>query len=206
MRHPVRHRRLVVLTLTGLLLTLVPSASAHLTKVSGPFRVSLGWGNEPPYAGLDNFIEVDLADAAGAPVGAAGALEVEVSIGGSRTTLPLLPTEEPGAFRAVLVPTRPGAYSFHITGAVNGRPIDAGSTCSEQTFECVAPVSEVEFPIKDPSVSEVAQRLSRELPRAEQRGDTADQAKRIAFVAVGLAAISLAVALLLGMRSRRKRS
>jgi hypothetical protein len=195
---------LIALAVAGQLL-LAATASAHVTKVSGPFRVEFGWGSEPALAGSANFVDVKVSNAAGVPVSAgAGALDAQVSFGAARVTLPLLPGEVPGAYSATLVPTRPGTYSFRISGELAGRPVEVAATCSEATFECVDPVTEVEFPVKDPPVSDIAQRLSRELPRAQQSGDTADQARLIAIAAIALAAIALAVALVLGLRTPDK--
>jgi len=205
MRQSGRSGRLVLLALTGLLLAVPAAAPAHVTKASGPLRVTLGWGEEPPLTGLRNFVEVAVSDASGAPVSDLGdSATVEVSFGEERITLPLLPAERPGEFRAVLVPTRPGTYAFHLTGTVKGRAIDATSTCSEETFECVAAASEVQFPVKDPSTGELAQRLDRELPRAEGAEDSADSAERIAIAALVLAALALAGALWFGLRARRE--
>jgi hypothetical protein len=206
MRHRGGIGRIVALAF-ALLLAVAGNASAHVTKVSGPFEVEMGWGNEPAIAGFENFVEVAVSDRSGAPVSAgADALDVQVSFGDARVSLPLLPDEEPGELRAALVPTRPGTYAFHITGTLRGREVDLASTCSEATFDCVVPVSDVEFPVKDPSISDIAQRLSRELPRAEQSRDTADQAQGIAIVAVALAAVAFAIAVVVGLRSRRKKN
>jgi hypothetical protein len=193
--------------LAGLAMAVAPAAPApaHVTKASGPFRVSMEWGNEPPITGSANFVQVEISDAAGAPVAAGpSALDVQVSFGGARVSLPLLPSGQPGELRAPLVPTRPGSYAFHIAGTLRGRGIDLASTCSSSTFECVVPVSDLEFPVKDPSIGEVAQRVSQESPRAERAADTADSARRVALGAIALAAI--AVALALGLRTRRKRT
>src|SRR5262249_5377596 len=92
------------------------SGGAHEKKSVGPFTLTIGWGDEPAFSGFKNAAEVDVADAAGAPVGE-GSLSVEVLFGEERMPLPLRPAfGRPGKFRAWLVPTRPGIYAFHITG------------------------------------------------------------------------------------------
>ena len=198
--------RVPILVLTGLMIVSAPAAVAHVTRPSGPFEVSFGWGNEPPYSGEGNFVEVGLADRSGAPVGAPpGALRVEVTFSGARTTLPLVPDgEQPGSFRAALVPTRPGTYAFHITGTVRGQAIDTAATCSERTFECVNDISEVEFPVKDPSAGDLAQAVTRVQPRVNDAADTADSARAIAIAAIAVAVVSLLSALWLGLRRRPK--
>jgi hypothetical protein len=199
-----RSRRTVVLALLGLLLILPPSAEAHVTKASGPFRVTFGWGVEPPIAGFPNYVDVAVADASGAPVSGAK-LQAEVSFGKSTETLSLVPADEGGGVRADIVPTRPGTYAFQITGTVKGKPVDVAASCSEGTFECVTPASDVEFPVKDPSVGEIAQRVSRALPRAENSGGS-DSAEGIAIAAIIISALALATAVGYALRGRRKSS
>jgi hypothetical protein len=205
MRQTGRRRRVLVLIplLPMVMLAAASGAAAHVTKVSGPFRVEMGWGNEPPLTGLDNFVDVRVSDASGAAVAVpAGALSVEVTYGDAGVTLPLVPDEQPGRLRGELVPTRPGTYAFHVTGTVQGRTLDVRATCSEATFECVNQSSDVEFPVKDPSTGELAQRLTRESDRVEQATDRVDSAKRIAIVAIAIAAAALGLAAL----GRRKSS
>jgi hypothetical protein len=202
----MRIRGLLWAALTaGLLLAWAPSVSAHVKKPIGPLRLSFGWGDEPPVTGAKNFVEVGVTDAAGAPISDVHDLNVEVSFGDRRVVLPLDPAEESGEFRASLVPTRAGTYAFHITGTANGRAIDMSAGCSEKTFECVADATEIEFPAKDPSASQLADRLLRGLPRAEQRGvDKANDARGLALLAVALAAIALATSIWLALRRARK--
>jgi hypothetical protein len=203
----MRHRRGIVFVLAGLALALAAPASAHVTKASGQLRLSIGWGDEPPVAGSKNIVQVEVSDASGAPVAVPpGALDVQVSFGGAHVTLPLSPGERPGELRAPIVPTRPGSYAFHVTGTLRGHGVDVGAACSEATFECVVPVSDLEFPVKDPSAGELPQRLSRESARAEHAADTADAARRVAIAAIAIAIAAIAVALALGLRSRRKRA
>jgi hypothetical protein len=201
--------KLIVAALSAVLfvaLLVVPTASAHVEKESGPFRVELGWGVEPPLTGLDNFVQVEVADAPGAPIAVpAGALSVEVAYGASAVTLPLVPAEQPGELRADLIPTRPGTYAFHVDGTVRGRALEVGATCSEATFECVEDAAGAEFPVRDPSSGELAQRLLRESERVQQASDDADSAHSLAIVALALAAAALATAIGAVMHGRRKR-
>lgn len=188
-------------------LAAAPAAGAHVTRSSGPYRVELGWGREPAISGSENFVDVGVTQASGGPAaGGRADLQVEVSFGAARTTLPLVPAESPGRFRAVLVPTRPGAYAFHVTGTLGGRAIDVRAACSERTFDCVTPASEVQFPVKAPSSGELAQRVERELPRAERAAGSAQSAKRVAVAALCVAGLALAGAAGLAWRGRRKRA
>ena len=177
-------------------------AQAHVTERAGSFEVELGWGVEPPRLGAENFVEVNVADGSGDPVAVpAGALSVEVVYGDAALTLPLAPTGDPGSLEARLTPTRPGTYSFHVSGSVQGKPLDASATCSESTFECVEAAGGVQFPVADPSAGELAQRLSSEANRVEDAGERADRAQTLAIVALALAAVALAGA----VRASRRR-
>src|SRR4051812_23692572 len=158
-----------------LLLVSAGSAQAHVEKRSGPFRVTMGWGVEPPYSGALNYVEVELADRAGDPVAVPpGALEVEVTFGTALTSLPLLPAGAPGKLRATIIPTRPGTYAFHVTGTVRGRSLDVQAACSPGTFDCVVDPVAIQFPVKEPTAGQLAERVARGLPRAERAADRAD--------------------------------
>jgi len=201
-------RRLqLVAAWAALAAVVAPPAAAHETKPVGPLRLTIGWGDEPAYSGLRNDVEVGVSHADGTPVrNLAGALTVEVSFGEARVALPLLPFEEPGELRAAIVPTRPGTYSFQLTGSVEGQAIDTTSTCSEETFDCVLDVSEIQFPAQDPPSGQLAERLARSLSRTEQAENEATDARRLALVAIALGALALLTSLALGLRRMRKRT
>ena len=179
-------------------------AFAHEKKVVGPVHLVIGWGTEPAVSGLRNSVEVALTDSAGKPVvDGPTQLSVQVSFGDQRVELPLLPSgDRPGLYLAWLVPTRAGTYTFHIAGKVKGHSIATTSTCSSRTFECVVDGSDMQFPAKDPSTAELADRSSRSLTRAERATDDARRAWWMALVAVVLSAGALAV-VLVNARTRR---
>lgn len=105
------------------------------------------------------------------------------------------------------VPCLPGAhptYTFHVAGRLRGQTIDTSSTCSETTFDCVTEVSEVQFPIKDPSTARLAERIGRALPRTERASADAARARNVAIVAIAFAELAFAAAIVLGVRRGRK--
>ena len=192
--------RIRIASIVALAMSVVvsPSANAHERKTAGSYQLVIGWADEPAFSGMKNAVEIDLADRAGAPVTdlGGGSLSVEVIYGDQRVTLPLRPVRQPpGKYRAWLVPTRAGAYTFHISGTVKGEALDVSSTCSEATFACVTDAAELQFPAKDPSPGQLADRMSRGLPRAEQAASAAGVARLIAFTAMALAAVAIAVAM-----------
>lgn len=176
-----------------LLLFFAIPASGHEKKAAGSVHLIIGWGTEPAFSGSRNSVDVDVVDSAGKPVADGGeALSVQVTFGDQSVTLPLLPAgDRPGRYRAWLVPTRAGTYTFHISGKLKGQSIDISSTCSPKTFDCVADASDMQFPAKDPSAAELADRLSRSLPRAERAIEAATRAWWMAVAAMVLSACAV---------------
>src|SRR3954449_1549422 len=138
------------------------AATAHVEQRSGPFRVTMGWAEEPPYSGSPNAVEVEVRRRDGAPVAVPpGALGVQVGFGRAAVTMALTPTEERGSLRAAIVPTRPGTYAFHVSGSLRGHDVDAQATCSSATFDCVLEPTDIQFPVKEPSTGQLAERVER---------------------------------------------
>jgi hypothetical protein len=192
--------RLAGLTVVGAAILLLCAAplAAHETKIVGSLRLTIGWSDEPAFTGLKNAIEVAVSDTAGAPVADVGEpLTVEIAFGEQRMALSLQPVHgRPGSFRAWLMPTRPGTYSFRFTGNAHGQPIDTTATCSDRTFSCVIDVSDLQFPAKDPSPGQLSERMTRTLPRAQLAIDAASRAQAIAIAAIAAAGLALAAAIL----------
>jgi hypothetical protein len=184
-----------VLAAATLALVVAPAASAHVVRTVGPYSVEMGWGNEPPIAGFENFVEVAVTSDQGGPVADLGPdAAVAVSFGDAQKAVPLLPTEEPGEFHATLVPTRPGTYAFQVEATIDGREISTGAKCSEGTFDCVIPAAEVQFPVADPTAGEVAGQVGSALPRIEEACEDADTARWLAIGGLVVAVIALVVA------------
>lgn len=181
---------------------------AHDAHVVGRYRLVVGWGEEPAFTGIRNSIVVAITEAAGGGLVSdlgGGSLSAEVSFGNEHAVLPLQPAwGHPNEFRAWILPTRAGTYTFHITGTVKSQPIDIASTCSEKTFDCVVDASEIQFPAKDPSIGQLAERVDRSLPRAEEALESAARARTVAFSAIAVAALALASAIGLALRGRGK--
>jgi hypothetical protein len=202
------HRRRTVATCAGLFAWLsVQQLSGHDPHVVGAYRLEIGWGEEPAFAGMRNTVTVEVTDAARhVPVTdlGGGTLTAEVVFGGQRVVLPLrADPDHRNTFEASIVPTRPGTYAFHIAGRVNNQPIDVRSICSPQTFDCVVSSDELQFPARDPSAGELSARLERSAPRADRALELANRAQVVAAGAAGLAGLALIAAVGLGLRRRR---
>jgi hypothetical protein len=209
--------KLMRATLVGacVALALVPSSSAyaHEGRTVGDYEFVVGFKNEPTFAGDKSGVEIRLSDAQGDPVVKGVELEVEVVFAGESTTLPVEPDfvvgafGEPGAYGANFFPTRPGRYTFHLTGTVAGQDIDEEFTSGPDTFGDVGDPKEISFPVQDPSTGEIAQRLDQEVPRltatAEDAQDSADSAKTLTFVALGASVLALILALAAMARGRK---
>jgi hypothetical protein len=208
-------RRLTLAVATAGLLCLVAAApaSAHEGRAVGKYNFVVGWGDEPTYDGFKNSVSLLLTDANHKPVTDLGdTLKVEVSTGDQKVTLPMVANfeagefGEPGDYRAWLVPNRPGDYTFHFTGTIRGDAVDVTFTSSDTTFDGVKPVSEVEFPAKDPTVGDLASRVQRSEARAaaqvKEAKDSARTAKTFGMIGIALGAIGIVVGAIGASRRR----
>ncbi len=198
-------------------------AQAHEGRVVGGLRYVVGWGIEPAYTGLSNAVHVSVSEAGGPAVTDIGdSLRVEVSKGDHKVTLSLVPgagTADPGApgeYRALLTPTRLGAYTVRLFGTIRGQAVDQSFTSSATTFDEVRDATSVQFPAVDPSPGQLATRIERELPRLDARTDAvearvataahqADQARALALAAIVAGVLGLVAALThIGRRRGRR--
>jgi hypothetical protein len=155
-----------------LLFSLVPAASAHTGIEVGDYILTIGWRDEPAYAGQPNGVQLFLTNHDDeSPVNDLGPddLSVVVSTAGqdspSLSLTPQFSVEEdfgtPGEYGADLFPTAPGDYTFHLTGTIGSTPVDVEVTSGEDTFSPILASSDAEFPVKLPNLGEVATRLDR---------------------------------------------
>lgn len=116
---------------------------------------------------------------------------------------------EPGDYRATFMPTRPGTYTFHFTGAIDGTEIEESFTSGPDTFNDVDDPAEISFPVQDPSTAELSERIERDTARMEEalqagEGD-ADTAQTLGLIGIILGAAGLVTAGTLGGLALRKR-
>jgi hypothetical protein len=210
-----------MLACTCIVLLQAAPALAHEDRDVGSYSFAVGFGAEPAYAGVANSVQLLLLDASGDPVTDLGpALKVSVTFEDQTASFPIEPNFEvgefgtPGDYRAWFIPTRPGRYAFHFTGEVNGQPVDETFTSGPKTFDDVGDPAEVEFPVKDPTVGQISERLDRELPRLESAmtdvrasvsnaSDDASSATTFAIIALVIGVLGLAVGIVAIARTRR---
>jgi len=191
-------------------------ARAHERRQVGSYVMRVGWADEPTYAGVKNGVQLLLSDASGKPVtDLPEDLKVEIVFGSQK--MGPLPLEaafgksfgRPGDFRAAIIPTRPGNYTFHFVGSLNGQQVDQSFTSSDKTFDPVTEAAAIEFPAKDPSPGELAGRLDRLGPRVDEGvasardgAAAASQARVLAIVGILVGAVGIVV----GVSSGRRRT
>ena len=211
MRTPLRHLTLLSIGVSILLALGASPASAHQHRIVAGIETTVGWGDEPAYAGFKNSVSfrAERPAAAGQETGTpvtGATLKVEITFGTQKMgPVDLEPAfGDPGHYETTLVPTRPGTYSFRITGRLGGRTFDqtytsgeAGKNAqSEGSYDDIQETSEVKFPVKDPSNGELSDRVGRidgrllsaqrNLETAQSDADSAGTMGLIALIVGGL--------------------
>jgi hypothetical protein len=211
----IRPGRLAVLVLAATVVLVLPAgeASAHEVREVGDLTFVVGWSNEPAYAGFGNEVQVIVTETRGERPVEDGDLQAEVTFGepGTGVTsdpLTLDPAfDTPNEYLGYIIPTRPGTFSFHVTGTVGGQDIDETFTSGPQTFDDVNNPTEAEFPEQDPTRGELAGALDRLTGRIEDlRADvTADEGGDpvAMWIAIGAGVVAL---IALGLAARRRRA
>lgn len=169
-------RMTVVAVTALMMVVVAASVSAHEGReVEGEFEFNVGFIHEPAYVNQMNGIDLrifylngdqddndngdDHSDDHGhgaddqyasdnPPVeNAHQSLNASVIHGGDELELDLRPVfGQPGAYTAELIPTRPGTYSFHIHGEIDGIQIDETFVGGPDTFSEPAETDDLEFP------------------------------------------------------------
>jgi hypothetical protein len=207
-----RYRRRIIAASTVALIVALPAvATAHETRQVGDHEVVVGWSNEPAFAGFGNEVQVVISHGR-QPVEEAE-LEAVVAFGeedSDVTTdpIPLEPAfDSPGEYLGYIIPTRPGTYSFHVTGTVEGEEFDETFTSGPDTFSDIENPTAVEFPEQDPTRGEIAGAVDQITGRidvlraevaaaAEEANDPDPLTMWIAIGAGVVAVIALVVALI----------
>jgi hypothetical protein len=217
------HKRTAVVAV-GLATLLVPllavPASAHGERKVANYTLVVGFGTEPAYAGSGNSVQVMVRNNGKPVTDLKDGLEVAVTTGDAEAMeMALQPYfgrgwGEQGDYRAFFIPTTPGAYTFHITGAIKGKKINQRFTSVKDGFDEVADPAEVQYPVKEPTGSQLATRLDRETARLngavaaerDRARDEAAGARRLATIGLVVGAAGLLAAVALGGLALRRRS
>jgi hypothetical protein len=194
-------------------------ASAHGEHKVANYTFVVGFGTEPAYAGVTNSVQLIISNN-GKPVTDAKGLEVAVSTGDAEPKdLALQPFfgddfGESGDYRAFFVPTTPGPYTFKVTGTLGGKKVNQSYTSGKDGFDEVTDPAEAQYPVQQPSGSQLTARLDRETTRlnaavaAQREAADADVAgaRRLAAVGLAVGALGLLTAVGVGVVALRRRS
>ena len=149
---------------------LAAPALAHGEHKVANYTLVVGFGTEPAYAGVTNSVQLIITNN-DQPVTNAKGLKVAVSTGDAEPkAVPLVPNfgddwGEKGDYRAFFIPTAPGAYTFEVTGTLGGKKIDRSYTSGKDGFDEITDPAEAQYPVPDPSGSQLTTRLDREAAR-----------------------------------------
>ncbi len=194
-------KRLMLFTFVGAFVGAFASpALAHGHRDVGSLVFTVGWASEPAFAGEPNAVQLNI-ERDGKPVeGAEKSLEVEVALGEAKTEPLEMRTvfDSPGEYRADLIPTAPGGYTFHFTGDIDGEKLDESFTSPKDDFSEVQGNSEIAFPKEAPTTTELTDRI------VTLEGEIADARSAAALPrTLGIVGIVLgAAAIVLGTRRR----
>ena len=214
-------RSAVVVAILAVLLVplLAASASAHGEHKVDNYTVEVGFGTEPAYAGVTNSVQL-IISSNGRPVTDAKGLKVAVTTGDAEAKEMLLQPYfgadfgEPGDYRAFFIPTAPGPYTFKVTGTLGGKKVDQSYTSGKDGFDEVTDPAEAQYPVRQPSGSQLTTRLDRETTRLNAavaaHREAADQdvaeARRLATIGLAVGALGLLTAVGVGVVALRRRS
>jgi hypothetical protein len=217
----VNKRSAVVVAVLAVLLVplLAASASAHGKHKVDNYTVEVGFGTEPAYAGVTNSVQL-IISSNGRPVTDAKGLKVAVTTGDAEPKKMVLQPYfgadfgEPGDYRAFFIPTAPGPYTFKVTGTLGGKKVDQSYTSGKDGFDEVTDPAEAQYPVQQPSGSQLTTRLDRETTRLDAavaaHREAADQdvaeARRLATIGLAVGALGLLTAVRVGVVALRRRS
>jgi hypothetical protein len=177
-------------------------AFAHGTRGQGDMEFTVGWANEPALVGQPNAVQLHI-EHDGAPLeGAEQTLKVTVGIGDQTTDPMELRTvfDAPGEYRADVIPTVVGGYTFHFTGTADGEKVDQTFVSPKDGFDEVEGTTDIAFPKQAPTSTELAEKLASVERKAADADASASRARFIGFVGVLIAIAGIG----LGFFSRRR--
>lgn len=178
----------------GSVLTLTSDASAHERRTVGAYNFVVGWLNEPALINQPNAVDLKVSRAADASAvtGLEQTLKLQVKANEKTTDVQLRPRfNTPGAYDGRLLPTALGAYSFTITGTIEGQTVNETFTAGTGTFGLIEEGNA--FPNELQKNQDLAERLV-VLESADTGGsDDSDSAMLVGIAGIVLGGLGLAV-------------
>ena len=171
----------------------VGTALAHEVRDVGDYTFVVGFLDEPVYSGQKSGLDLRVSRSEEPVEGLEETITAEVTFGDDTRALEVSAAfGEPGAYRSVFFPTAAGPYTFHISGEIEGTPIDEEFTSGPDTFSEVQDVTGGQFPVQFPATGDIV--------RDAEAGAAAATTATIALVLggagllAGLAALGLTFA------------
>lgn len=165
---------------------------AHESRDVGDVTITVGFRNEPVFAGEESGLEFRVRRGDQPVEGLEETLQAQVRYGDRTRDLEISASfGEPGLYESVFFPTAAGQYAFRIFGEIDGQPIDEEFTSGPDTFGDVRDAAEGQFPVVYPATGDIVQ--------AAEAGEAAATTATIALVLgaagllVGLVALGLSV-------------
>jgi hypothetical protein len=171
-------------------------ALAHEQRTVDGYELEVGFLNEPVYVGDKSGLDLRVSKDGQPVTGLESTVKAEVIYGSQSEPLTVSPTETDGAYEGVFIPTAAGPYTFHLTGTIEGNPIDEKFTSSPTGFNEVQDVSTGQFPNQLPAVADLA-------AQAQKGSDAAGQVP-IALALGGVGLVVGLVALGIALAGRRR--
>ncbi|HWY34172.1 MAG TPA: hypothetical protein VNX68_05965 [Nitrosopumilaceae archaeon] len=161
----------------------IKPASAHITKVFGNYLVTVGWQNEPTYAGLLNAPIVEVkkgsGDSAKPVINALANMQISIKYGSVTKQLDFVPDSTiDGQYVSPLIPTKVGSYSLIMKGTIENQSID-----TEIPLDDVASIDTLNFPQSGSSadisnigqVGTIINQLTSDIEEAKNNANSAAQ-------------------------------
>lgn len=197
-----------------------PAAAHERRTVAGTYTFVVGFITEPALLEIPNGIDLRITNSqTNEPVaGVEKTLKAEIIVGNESKTVDLKARfGQQGAYTAEVIPTRTGTWVFRFFGDIAGTPVNERFESGPGRFNDVQATSDLQFPVKVPTLGELAAATSRSngageagaqpaAPDVQQALDEAESAKNTAttFGVIGIATGLVGVALALWSLTRRR--
>lgn len=192
---------LALIAATSLAVISAGSTLAHEQREVGDYTLTVGFIDEPVYIGSKSGLELRVTTTADEqPVeGLETSLAATVTQGDSTRDLVLSPRfGQPGWYQSFFIPTVAGAYSFHVTGEIEGTGVDETFSTGPDTFGEPEALAAAQFPVQFPGQAEL-------VDDAQRGADAAGQVT-IALILGGLGLVAGLAALGLSLGARRRQA
>jgi hypothetical protein len=116
----------------GLLFSIafVSQAFAHSTVEVDPYKIEVGWGLEPPVAGIRNDFVFKITEPSDTPDSYKGVtnafknMEATAMFGGVSKKIDIHSDPKIGYYFSPVIPTKAGTYIMDLKGEINGVPVN----------------------------------------------------------------------------------